>query len=132
MSKRNLKSKQVLSQFGICEEDIVEKFIRASGPGGQFVNKTSSCVYLKHIPTGIEVKCQKERSQALNRHVARKILTEKVKEYRLRQIRKAKDETERIKRQMRKKPARLKRKILEDKRRLSQKKRLRSKIIDLQ
>ncbi|MDD4182813.1 MAG: peptide chain release factor-like protein, partial [Candidatus Omnitrophica bacterium] len=62
----------------------------------------------------------------------RKILAEKIKEYRLKQIRKAKDEAQRLKRQMRKKPARLKRKILEDKRRLSQKKRLRSKIIDLQ
>jgi len=132
MSKNPLKPENVLLQSGIREEDIVEKFIRASGPGGQFVNKTSSCVYLKHIPTGIEVKCQKERSQALNRYAARKILAEKVKEYRLKQIRKAKDEAQRLKRQMRKKPARLKRKILEDKRRLSQKKRLRSKIIDLQ
>ena len=132
MSKNPLKPENVLLQSGIREEDIVEKFIRASGPGGQFVNKTSSCVYLKHIPTGIEVKCQKERSQALNRYAARKILAEKIKEYRLKQIRKAKDEAQRLKRQMRKKPARLKRKILEDKRRLSQKKRLRSKIIDLQ
>ncbi|MDD4183782.1 MAG: peptide chain release factor-like protein, partial [Candidatus Omnitrophica bacterium] len=74
MSKNALKPENVLLQSGIREEDIVEKFIRASGPGGQFVNKTSSCVYLKHIPTGIEVKCQKERSQALNRYAARKIL----------------------------------------------------------
>ena len=131
MRKKSFKLEDTFQQAGIREEDIVEKFIRASGPGGQFVNKTSSCVYLKHIPTGIEVKCQKERSQALNRYVARKILAEKIKEYQLRQIRKAKSEAEKIRRMTRRKPARLKRKILEDKRRLSRKKRMRFKVIDL-
>jgi len=131
MSKKDSQPQNPLLKAGVREEDIIEKFIRASGPGGQFVNKTSSCVYLKHIPTGIEVKCQKERSQALNRYMARKILAGKIQAYRLKQIRKDRAEVEKIKRQLRKRPARLKRKILEDKRRLSQKKRLRFKIIDL-
>ncbi|MBU4343603.1 MAG: peptide chain release factor-like protein, partial [Candidatus Omnitrophica bacterium] len=59
-----LKTKMAL--LGIKEADLEEKFIRSSGKGGQKVNKSSTCVYLKHKPTGIEVKCQKERSQVLN------------------------------------------------------------------
>ena len=64
--------------FGIREEDIAEKFIRSSGKGGQHVNKTSTCVWLKHLPTGIEVKCMEERSQSLNRLLARRELVERV------------------------------------------------------
>jgi protein subunit release factor B len=56
------------------EKDIEEKFVRSSGRGGQKVNKTSTCVYLKHLPTGIEVKCMKERNQSLNRFLARREL----------------------------------------------------------
>src|SRR5262249_13844454 len=69
---------QRLQKLGIRPEDLVEQFIRSGGHGGQNVNKTSTCVYLKHIPTGIEVKCQQERSQALNRYLARKILADKI------------------------------------------------------
>ena len=67
-----LKTK--MASLGIKETDFEEKFIRSSKKGGQKVNKTSTCVYLKHKPTGIEVKCQKERSQVLNRFFARRIL----------------------------------------------------------
>ena len=69
-----------LDTLGISEKDISEKFIRSQGKGGQKVNKTSTCVYLRHIPTGIEVKCQEDRSQALNRFYARRILADKVEE----------------------------------------------------
>ena len=69
-----------MKDLGIQEKDIEEKFIRAQGRGGQKVNKTSTCVYLKHIPTGIEVKCQKARIQAMNRFFARRILTYKIEE----------------------------------------------------
>jgi protein subunit release factor B len=117
--------------LNIREEDIIEKFIRAKGPGGQHINKTSSCVYLKHIPTGIEVKCQRERSQAANRYIARKLLFEKIKTQRLREALERKSEIEKLRRKTRKKPRRLKLKILEAKRKHSNKKNLRSKIINL-
>ncbi len=61
---------------GLREQDLEEKFVRSSGPGGQRVNKTSSCVYLRHGPTGLEVKMQRERSQRLNRYYARKRMCE--------------------------------------------------------
>ena len=67
-----------MEALGVREEDIEEKFIRSSGRGGQKVNKASTCVYLKHIPTGIEVKCMRERSQSLNRFLARRELVEKI------------------------------------------------------
>jgi peptide chain release factor len=67
-----------LVRLGVKPEDLIEKFIRAGGPGGQNVNKTSTAVYLKHVPTGIEVKVQKERSQALNRFLARRLLADKI------------------------------------------------------
>ncbi|MCX7989002.1 MAG: peptide chain release factor-like protein [Thermodesulfovibrio sp.] len=66
--------------LGIRESDLEERFIRCSGHGGQKVNKTSTGVYLKHIPSGIEVKFTKERSQGLNRFFARRMLVEKIKE----------------------------------------------------
>ena len=70
--------KERLEALGIQEKEIEEKFIRSSGKGGQKVNKTSTCVYLKHIPTGIEVKSMKERSQSLNRFLARRELVKKI------------------------------------------------------
>ena len=65
-----------MAVLGLRERDLEEKFIRSSGPGGQRVNKTASCVYLRHLPTGLEVKMQKDRSQRLNRYYARKRLCE--------------------------------------------------------
>jgi protein subunit release factor B len=67
-----------LAGLGVKPGDVVEKFVRSGGPGGQNVNKTSTAVYLKHLPTGIEVKMQQERSQALNRFLARRTLAEKL------------------------------------------------------
>src|SRR3972149_635601 len=69
------KEKSLLERMqalGVREQDIEEQFVRSSGAGGQKVNKTSSCVVLYHRPTGIRVKCQQERSQALNRFLARR------------------------------------------------------------
>ena len=71
---------ETLQRLGIREEDVAEHFTRSQGAGGQKVNKTSSAVYLKHLPTGLEVKMQKERSQALNRFLAWRLLAEKVEE----------------------------------------------------
>jgi peptide chain release factor len=67
-----------MAALNIHEKDIEEKFVRSSGKGGQHVNKTSTCVYLKHIPTGIEVKCMKDRSQSINRFLARRELIKKI------------------------------------------------------
>jgi len=69
-----------MKTLGIHEEDLTEKFVRSSGKGGQKVNKTSTCVYLKHIPTGIEVKCMKDRSQSINRFLARRELIERIED----------------------------------------------------
>ena len=72
-----------MASLGIEEKDIEEKFIRSSGPGGQHVNKTASCVYLKYIPGGHEIKMQKDRTQRLNRYYARKRLCELIEEEKL-------------------------------------------------
>lgn len=110
--------KERMSALGIQEKDIEEKFIRSSGRGGQKVNKTSSCVYLRHIPTGIEVKCMRERSRSLNRFLARRELIKKIERfYGL----KTKEDMERlkIKRQKEKRKKRSKQKyILTDKSKL--------------
>src|SRR4030066_474973 len=76
--EKNRWLKEKMESLGIREEDILEKFIRSSGKGGQKVNKTATCVYIKHIPTGIEVKCMKDRSQSINRFLARRELIEKI------------------------------------------------------
>ncbi|MBM4135441.1 MAG: peptide chain release factor-like protein [Nitrospira sp.] len=117
--------KEKLDALNIREEDIKESFVRSGGRGGQNVNKTSTCVYLKHIPTGIEVKCQKERSQALNRYHARVLLANKIE-----QLIKGKESEEiqmieKIRRQKRKRSKRAKEKMLADKKMVSVKKRLR-------
>ena len=67
-----------MQQLGIHEEDLVEKFIRGTGHGGQKINKTSSCVYLKHVPTCIEIKCQLNRSRLVNRELARTELCDRI------------------------------------------------------
>jgi len=121
-----------MAQLGVREDDIVEKFIRSSGPGGQNVNKTSTCVYLKHLPTGIEVKCQRQRSQLLNRSLARHILLSKIAQ-RMRQDSLQKQSLKaQIMRRNRKKPKGLKIKILENKRRHSEKKSARGKIREIE
>lgn len=69
---------QRMQNCNLLESDLEEKFIRSGGPGGQKVNKASTCVYLKHIPTGLTVKVQTSRSQQLNRYYARKQLCEMI------------------------------------------------------
>jgi len=76
--EKNRWLRHKMAELGIREEDIDEKFLRSSGKGGQHVNKTSTCVYLKHRPSGIEVKCMQERSQSVNRFLARRELAERI------------------------------------------------------
>jgi len=70
--------KEMMARLGIREEDLEESFARSSGRGGQKVNKTSSCVFLRHRPTGVHVKCEKSRSQSLNRFYARRSLAQRI------------------------------------------------------
>lgn len=111
-----------MEKLGLDEKDIVEKFIRSQGKGGQKVNKTSTCVYLKHVPSGIEVKCQRERSQALNRFLARRILADKYEAMVLGEKSEQIRTIEKIRRQKRKRSKRAKEKILQDKKKQSEKK----------
>lgn len=75
---KNKLLQERMTELGVREEDFAESFIRSSGKGGQHVNKTSSCVYLRHLPTGLEVKCGTDRSQSVNRFLARRELLEKI------------------------------------------------------
>jgi len=76
--KKNEWLRERMKTLGIDERDLEEKFVKSAGKGGQKVNKTSSCVFLKHVPTGIEVKFMKDRSQSINRFLARRELVGKI------------------------------------------------------
>ncbi len=114
--------------LGITEEQFRETFIRSSGPGGQKVNKTSSCVFLVHMPTGLSVKCQQDRSQALNRLLARRILLDRIERLRTGIIAAKKMKEEKIRRQKRRRSRRAKEKILKGKYMLAKKKELRANV----
>ena len=115
-----LKAK--MASLGIKESDLKEIFIRAGGKGGQNVNKTATCVYIKHKPTGIEVKCQIERSQALNRFLARRILVNKIELLVLGEKAEEQKRIAKIRRQKRKRSRRAKDKMLKNKKMHSEKK----------
>lgn len=121
---------EMMQRLGVRDEDMVERFIRAQGPGGQNVNKVSTCVYLRHLPTGIEVKCQEERSQAQNRYRARRILLKKIESAILGKLSAEQKRIEKIRRQKRRRSRRAKIKMLESKRLHSAKKLLRVGVRD--
>ncbi len=117
MSRFNVSEKKEkalldrMRELNVNEDDIEEQFIRSSGPGGQKVNKTSSCVFLRHIPTDTTVKYQKERSQALNRFFARRTLLDQIELKQKGYIKEDKKRIEKIKSQKRKKRKRTKEKL---------------------
>ncbi len=122
------KIREVLSRMtslGLHRDDLEESFTRGSGAGGQKINKTSSTVILKHLPTGLEVRCQKQRSLAQNRYQARIDLCDKFES--LRQARKLSVAAAVAKKraQTRKRSRRQKAKLVEQKRRHGETKRLR-------
>ncbi len=114
--------KERMDKLGIFEDELIEKFILGSGKGGQKINKTSSCVYVKHIPTGIEVKCQQDRSRELNRYYARRDLCDKFEAQILKVRTEKQQEIEKIRRQKKRRSRKSKEKMLEEKKRQSEKK----------
>ena len=97
------KEKELLDgmrALGIFEKDLQEGFVRSSGPGGQNINKVATCVHLLHVPTGILVKCQKARTQGLNRYYARLILVNQIKSKEEKERQKRLQEKAKLRRQM--------------------------------
>ena len=119
-----------LARLGVRPEDLEESFIHSGGKGGQNVNKVATCVVLVHRPTGIAVKCQRERTQGANRRVARRMLADKIEEMRLGAASKRQLEAERIRRQKRRRSRRSKQRMLRDKHAQSDKKALRGPVRD--
>jgi len=111
-----------MAKLGIREQDLVEKFILGAGSGGQKLNKTSSCVYLQHTRSGLEIKCQRERSRELNRFLARRELCDRLEERILGQKSARQQAVEKIRRQKRRRSRRQKERMLDDKRLHSSKK----------
>ncbi len=127
VSKQQQLQKQ-FDTFNIKESDIIEKFIHSSGHGGQNLNKVATCVYIKHIPTSIEIKCQKYRTQLLNRYAARKMLADAIETMTLGEKSRKIQAIEKIRRQKRKRSKRAKEKMLEQKKLNSDKKQNRKKV----
>jgi len=125
MLPRDMRLEKKMESLGILEEDLIEKFILGSGKGGQKVNKTSSCVYLKHTPSGIEIKCQNERSRELNRYRARQMLCDKIEEILYQEKSKKQKQIDKIRRQKKKRSKRAQEKVLKEKRERSVTKQLR-------
>jgi protein subunit release factor B len=114
-----------MARLGIREADILEDFVKGSGAGGQKINKTSMAVSLRHLPSGLMVRCQESRSQALNRFLARRLLCQKLEERVQGAASVERQRIEKIRRQKRKRSKRAKEKLLADKRHHSGKKEFR-------
>lgn len=117
-----------MARLRIREQDIIESFVRASGAGGQNVNKTATCVVLIHRPTGEIVKCMKARTQGLNRYLARRILADRIERKVLGKASAERQRAEKIRRQKRRRSRRSREKMLADKRLRGEKKALRGRI----
>ncbi|MDP8264234.1 MAG: peptide chain release factor-like protein [Candidatus Aceula lacicola] len=117
-----------MQKLGVDNKEIEESFVRSSGPGGQNVNKVSTCVLLVHRSTGLSVKCQKARSQGLNRFYARRLLLDKIEKMQNGFVEEKRKRIEKIKRQKRKRSKRAKEKMLALKKQKSEKKKNRQKI----
>jgi protein subunit release factor B len=117
-----------MSALGVYESDLEETFVRSGGAGGQKVNKSSSCVMLVHRPTGLRVKCQTTRHQAMNRFLARRLLLDKIERGQKGYLQAEQAAVEKIRRQKRKRSYRAKQRLLAEKARHGEKKRLRTAV----
>lgn len=116
-----------MEELGIREDDLLEKFIRGSGHGGQKINKTSSCVFLQHASSGVEVKCQATRSREDNRLLAREELCRILEERRRAREQARRQAAEKARRRNRPRPRKVKEGILRSKRKQSRLKKLRAR-----
>ncbi len=124
-TEKHAELHQRMAALGFGEEDLLEKFVRGSGAGGQKINKTSNCVFLKHLPSGVCIKCQMDRSREMNRFLARRELCEQLENIRDGKAVAKTQAIEKMRRQKRPRSKRSKQKSVADKRILSNKKSLR-------
>ncbi len=125
-----MNTTEQMHRLGILETDLKESFARSSGPGGQHVNKVSTAVTLKHLPSGVSVTVQDSRSQARNRTLALERLLDALERRKEEARQRQRAEASQERRRNSPRPPRLKRKILETKRKRSQLKKLRAKAVD--
>ena len=114
-----------MESLGVTEGDLLEKFVRGSGAGGQKINKTNNCVFLKHLPSGVAIKCQMDRSRELNRFLARRELCDQLEAIREGRAVAKTQAIEKMRRQKRRRSRRSQQRSIADKRMLSTKKSLR-------
>lgn len=114
-----------MARLGIQERDLHIKYILGSGSGGQKINKTHSTVYIKHLPTGLEVKCGKNRLRTLNKYHALSSLCEKLEKQLLGERTKKEQLAAKVRRQKKRRSRRTQEKILQEKRQISEKKKFR-------
>jgi len=126
--KKQRELEELMQRLGVREDDFEESFIRSSGPGGQRVNKVATCVVLRHRPSGLEVRCQRERSQALNRFLARRLLLHRLEAERAGWLSEEAQRIAKIRRQKRRRSRRAKEKLLRDKQHRAKKKSLRGPV----
>lgn len=114
-----------MEALGVREADLEESFVRSGGRGGQNVNKTSTCVVLRHRPTGVQVKCQTSRQQGYNRWLARERLLDELERRRRQRVEEERARIEKLRRQKRPRSRTAKARILEDKAQRSRVKQMR-------
>lgn len=116
-----------MAALGITDDMLLEKFVRGSGAGGQKINKTSNCVFLKHLPSGVCIKCQMDRSREMNRFLARRELCDQLEAIRDGKAIAKTQAIEKMRRTNRPRSRNSKKRSVADKRQLSIKKSLRKR-----
>lgn len=117
-------------QLGLAPSSVVERFVKGTGPGGQKINKTSSTVTLVHVPTGVEVRCQAERSQSANRERAWELLADKLEARAQSEVDSSRQEVEKHRRRNRQKSYGQKVRMIETKRHRAKHKATRGRVGD--